>query len=137
MSRSFVTWYDHTFLTPYILAQSHTVTIFFSFTLGKSVLQQRRNISFWLPTFPCFFTSPTYLESENLPLPWLLQQAHPKSFASYKYHYCSKFLDTCSVFFGQHISLVINKSNKIIPTKAVSCSRGFIVTMTDFLKLSL
>ena len=121
----------HTFL------HNPTVTIFFCFTLGKSVMQQKRNISFWLPTFPCFFTSPMYLESENLPLPWLSQQAHPKSFASYKHHYCSKFLDTCSLFFGQHISLVINKSNKIISAKAVSCSRGFTVTKTDLLKLSL
>ena len=98
LNESFVTWHDCTFVTQYIAAEFHTVTIF--------SLSPLANLSHNRGTFPSgsqlsliFFISTTYLQSENLPLPWLLQQAHPKSFASYKHYYCSKFLDTCSVFF--------------------------------------
>ena len=97
---SFFTWYDSTFVTPYILAESYTATIFSLSPLANLSCNKGVTLNcFWLPTFTSFFIRHTYQQIENLPLPWLSQPTHPKSFASYKHYYCTKFLDTCSVFF--------------------------------------
>ena len=46
---SFITWYDCRFVTPYILAESDTVTICSLSPLANLFKQQKRDISFWLP----------------------------------------------------------------------------------------
>ena len=131
----------HTFL------QNPTPSPSFIFHPWQICHATKRNISFWLPTFTSFFLGPMYLQNENLPFPWLLQQANPKSFASYKHYYHSKinFLKLVLCSFGQHISLVMYKSCQWLTftlksfQQRLSCSRGFTVSarMTDLLKLYL
>ena len=95
-------WYDPTSVTPYKLAESHAVIIFSLSPLAN--LSRNKG-----GTFP---------SSSNLSRPFLsvqrtekvktflyqlaitLTSTRAKSSASYKHYCCSKFLDTCSVFFS-------------------------------------
>ena len=105
---SFVTWYDNLYICNTI--QNPTMPPSFLFHPWQICKVTKENTSFWLPSF---FHRPNvlYLQSYNLPLAWLLQQAHPKSFAiQTNIIVVVNFLTLVLCSFGRLISLVINKS---------------------------
>ena len=83
----------------------------FSFTLGKSVTQQKRNVSFWLPTFTSFF------HQHNVPTKWkpsftmAITTSKPEEFCiKQRIITVISFLTLVLCSIGKDIRLVINRS---------------------------
>ena len=74
LDESFVTLYDHRFVTPHIIVESRS---FLFHPLANLSRNKGRTFPSVSKLSTHFFISPIHLQStENLPLPLLLQQTH-------------------------------------------------------------
>ena len=110
LDESFVTWSDCTFVTLYILAESHTITIF---SLSPSANLSCNNGG----TFPSGFQLSLLFSSvqHTYKVKTFLYHGYYNKHTQKALHHTNiitvvNFLTLVLSSFGQHISLVINKS---------------------------